>query len=65
MVRAYKRLMEKGINPYLILVSGTQDYSLVLAGLEMNCIDFVMYTFQFLCKYKFIFVDEYGTIIAF
>lgn len=40
-ISSYKRILDKGINPYLIMVSGTQDYNLVLAGLEMNCIDFV------------------------
>jgi DNA-binding LytR/AlgR family response regulator len=40
-ISAYKKLLESGQIPYLIMVSGTQDHSLVLAGLEMNCIDFV------------------------
>lgn len=40
-VTAYKNILEQGLNPYLIIVSGTEDYSLVLAGLELNCLDYV------------------------
>lgn len=41
-ISAYKKLLEKGLSPYLIIVSGTNSQSLVLAGLAINCIDFVM-----------------------
>ncbi|WP_372813155.1 LytR/AlgR family response regulator transcription factor [Paenibacillus sp.] len=40
-ITAYKRLLEQGLAPYLIMVSGTQDYSLVIAGYELDCISFV------------------------
>ncbi|MEW9698626.1 LytR/AlgR family response regulator transcription factor [Paenibacillus sp. SI8] len=38
---AYKRVLEKGLSSYLIVVSGTQDSTLILAGFKMNCVDFV------------------------
>lgn len=38
---AYKKILEHGIKPYLIVVSGTTDSNLILAGLKMNCIDVV------------------------
>ncbi|MFC5402404.1 LytR/AlgR family response regulator transcription factor [Cohnella soli] len=38
---AYRTILEKGLSPYLIMVSGTNDPTLILAGVAMNCIDFV------------------------
>jgi DNA-binding LytR/AlgR family response regulator len=38
---AFKRILENGQSPYLILVSGTTDVQLILDGVSMNCIDFV------------------------
>ncbi|SDD13952.1 two component transcriptional regulator, LytTR family [Paenibacillus sp. UNCCL117] len=40
-IAAYKRLVDQGLAPYLILVSGTKDSSLLLAGYELNVIGFV------------------------
>ncbi|MEK8130630.1 LytTR family DNA-binding domain-containing protein [Paenibacillus filicis] len=40
-ITAYKRLAELGVTPYLILVSGTTDSSLLLAGYELNVVGFV------------------------
>ncbi|WP_159881983.1 LytR/AlgR family response regulator transcription factor [Paenibacillus puerhi] len=40
-ITAYKSLGEHGLTPYLILVSGTKDSSLLLAGYELNVIGFV------------------------
>ncbi|MFX3638001.1 MAG: LytR/AlgR family response regulator transcription factor [Candidatus Pristimantibacillus sp.] len=38
---AYQRILERGIAPYLIIISDTQDSELILAGLKMNCLDFI------------------------
>jgi DNA-binding LytR/AlgR family response regulator len=38
---AYKKILEQGHSPYLIMVSGSQDSKLILKGFQMNCIDFV------------------------
>jgi DNA-binding NarL/FixJ family response regulator len=38
---AYERILQYGVKPYLLMVSGTQDSSVILAGLKMNCIDFI------------------------
>lgn len=40
-IAAYKKILESGLSPYLIIVSGTQDLQLVLEGMAMNCVDFV------------------------
>ncbi len=36
---AYQILLERGINPYLILVTNNMDSELLLKGLKMNCVD--------------------------
>jgi DNA-binding LytR/AlgR family response regulator len=38
---AYKKILEQGHSPYLIMVSGSQDSKLILTGFEVNCLDFV------------------------
>jgi DNA-binding LytR/AlgR family response regulator len=38
---AYKKILEQGHSPYLIMVSGSQDSNLILAGFKMNCLDFI------------------------
>ncbi|WP_441880014.1 LytR/AlgR family response regulator transcription factor [Paenibacillus sp. 2TAB26] len=40
-IAAYKKILESGLSPYLIMISGTQDFKLVLEGMAMNCVDFV------------------------
>ncbi|WP_179089879.1 LytTR family DNA-binding domain-containing protein [Paenibacillus sp. FSL A5-0031] len=40
-IAAYKKILESGLSPYLIMISGTQDLKLVLEGMAMNCVDFV------------------------
>ncbi|WP_169088591.1 LytR/AlgR family response regulator transcription factor [Paenibacillus sp. PL91] len=40
-IAAYKKVLENGFSPYLIIVSGTQDLNQVLEGMAMNCVDFV------------------------
>lgn len=36
---AYKILKERGINPYIVLVTSNMDSELLLRGLKMNCLD--------------------------
>jgi len=38
---AFRTILERGVTPYLIMVSGTKDSDLILQGMRMNCIDFV------------------------
>lgn len=38
---AYKKILEQGHSPYLIMVSGSLDSKLILKGFQMNCLDFV------------------------
>ncbi|WP_171056429.1 LytR/AlgR family response regulator transcription factor [Paenibacillus sinopodophylli] len=40
-IAAYKKVLESGLSPYLIMISGTQDSKLVLEGITMNSIEFI------------------------
>ncbi len=38
---AYRTVQERGIKSQLIMVTGTKDPNLILAGLRLNCLDFI------------------------
>ncbi|BFH10898.1 response regulator [Paenibacillus melissococcoides] len=40
-IAAYKSILDHGLKPYLIMVSDLFDSDLILAGLDMNCVDFL------------------------
>lgn len=46
-VSAYQILKERGINPYIILVTSNMDSELLLCGLRMNCLDILMKPIKF------------------
>ncbi|MDN4067627.1 response regulator [Paenibacillus vini] len=44
---AYEKVLQHGLKPHLILISTMEDSSLILAGLKLNCIDFVIKPFSY------------------